>query len=208
MTIKKKKYIRIAREKCPEDCPFKEKNNLPIILIPPPYRYRTKILLISRDPTIDFVSIYNYAARYKPDEMRRILFSAAIPFSLILKITKFCKRKNIEIDTDDLFKIFKVTYWTHFHKCPTDEKNKFTKKCADKWLKEEIIKMQKQIKAIICLGKDVEKWIIENKSISIDRIYLPHPSGANNAEWYPKKTKDLKDLQQKIKRLIEICQRI
>jgi len=65
--------------------------------------------------------------------------------------------------TEYLYRIFDVAYWTHYHKCPTDERNRFTEECADKWLKEEINRaVEDGAKAIVCLGRDVEKWVEKN----------------------------------------------
>jgi hypothetical protein len=46
------------------------------------------------------------------------------------------------------------------------------------------------LKFIICLGKDVETFIEPMESTfrqsKIKIFYFPHPSGANNGEWYQK----------------------
>lgn len=123
-------------------------------------------MLISRDPTIDFLSIYKYSERYNLDERRHILFAAAIPHSIIVQITRVLRRENhnSKWDVNDLFKIFEVAYWTHLHKCPTDEKNKFTRECANNWLGKEIDKAKEDgIEVILCLGKDVKDWADKNE---------------------------------------------
>jgi len=205
------KYVQsISKAKC-NDCKFntnKELKRRPIIIIPSPNTLQ--VMLISRDPTIDFIPIYEYSERYSSDERRRILFASAIPYSLIVQIIRFLRRENHNLKgINNLFKIFEVAYWTHLHKCPTDGENKFTKECANRWLKKEIdIAKEEGIKAIICLGKDVKDWIDKNiGGANIERIYLPHPSGAN-AKWYTKNTDEKCNIKKNIEKLVEICQKI
>lgn len=205
-------YVQcINKAKC-NGCKFNtniELKSRPIIIIPPPNK--PQIMLISRDPTIDFLSIYKYSERYNSDERRHILFAVAIPHSLIVQITRFLRRENYNLmkGTKDLYKIFEVAYWTHLHKCPTDEKNKFTKDCADEWLEKEIEKAKENnIQTIICLGREVNDWLDENVGMNIERINLPHPSGANNAKWYTKKADEKDNIKENIKKLMTICQRI
>jgi len=211
------KYVQsIDKSQC-KRCKFytnEELKSRPIIIIPPPNK--PQIMLISRDPTIDFLSVYKYADGCGLNEKRRILFAAGIPQSLIVQIRRFLKRENnkkkklwnkLEQKLENLYNIFEVAYWTHLHKCPTDEKNKLTKKCADKWLENEIeIAKKNKIQILICLGRDVEDWVNKNvgrKIKGIRRIHLPHPSGANNGKWYTQIDKDKKNIKNNIKKLME-----
>ena|GEM_PF-1807084 len=185
----------IKKSKCPCDCKFRDKN-LPIIKIPPPKS--PKIILISRDPTVDFIPIYEHSQRYKEEKRHRILFTAAIPLSLIEQIAKFLRKGN-ELTKEkekNLFRLYDVAYWTHLHKCPTETENNIFKEtrrkeewkkatiCPDAWLKGEIGTLIKSIQIIVCLGRDVERWMKNNISDDlIDKnriIYLPHPSFRNN----------------------------
>jgi len=202
------KYVRsINKEKC-EDCKFNNKQlkPRPIIIIPPPDT--PKIMLISRDPTVDFIPIYEYSKRYSSDEMRRMLFSAAIPHNLIVQITKFCRREKegLKESMKNLFKIFEVAYWTHLHKCPTDKENKFTTACANKWLRKEINEAKEEgIQTMVCLGKDVERWASKNIfTENIKIINLPHPS-RRNPIWYTRDNNKKMEIKKSIKRLIELC---
>jgi len=180
------KYLEsIEKSKCPPDCPFIGED-VPIIKIPPPENL--KIILISRDPTTDFISLYKYAVLLDNERRRSILFTDAIPLSLIRQITKFLK-KGDELTKEKektLFKLYDVAYWTHLHKCPTKrENNPFLKGswkkatiCADHWLQEEISTI-KEAQLIVCLGRDVERWM-DDVCTEITHIYLPHPSPRNN----------------------------
>lgn len=194
-----------------------------MIIIPAPDK--PKIILISRDPTIDFIPIYEYSKKFNNNERRRILFTAGPPHKLIVKIIRFLRKKNKKWDQNLYHKIFRVTYWTHLHKCPTDNENKDTKykyerakECANRWLKNEISEWLKDIEkekntihAIICLGKDVENWInkikekdklikIKLKKLKklkiVEIIYLPHPSDANNNTWKTQKKKIKKNIKK------------
>lgn len=194
---------KIEKAKCLEECKFKEKNykQYPVIKIFPPIK--PKIFLISRDPTINFVPIYKYAGNYTSEEKRRILFAAAIPNTLILQIIRFCKKNNLKFEIESLYKLFETAYWTHFHKCPTDENNKFTDKCAKRWLKEEIYEGKaERVATFVCLGKDVKNWVEKNIGLNeIDVISLPHPSGIN-AEWYIEKKRH--KIKENITKLIKL----
>lgn len=205
-----KKYLeRIKKSKCPPDCPF-IREDVPIIKIPPPEN--PKIILISRDPTIDFISLYKYAARLEKTRRRSILFTDAIPLSLIRQITKFLK-KGDELTKEKektLFRLYEVAYWTHLHKCPTKkENNPFLKGswkkatiCADHWLQEEISTI-KEAQLIVCLGRDVERWM-DDICTEITYIYLPHPSPRNNWVYGSKiPVKREEEIQENINILLE-----
>ncbi len=207
----------VTKDSCPEQCLFSdEKGDLytrPIVFIPPPEK--TRIMLISRDPTVDFLPLYRHAMskeyEEKPNERRLMLFASAIPLQLILRIARFNEREDVKIkrNIEPLFKIFKVVYWTHLHKCPTDNEAKFSIKCANQWLKEEIEEAKKEgVDTIVGLGKDVENWL---KSVEdwLDKngfkekniIFLPHPSGRNPA-WHTKNVEKKKEINNNIEKLI------
>ena len=204
----------MKKSKCPCDCKFRGKN-LPIIKIPPPKN--PKIILISRDPTVDFIPIYEHSQRYKEEERRKILFTAAIPLSLIEQITKFLRKGNelTKEKEENLFRLYDVAYWTHLHKCPTEtEDNPFKKPmnktkwkkatiCADRWLKGEINTLVKKTQIIVCLGRDVERWVNDNIS-DIESIYLPHPSFRNNGIY----SRTSKNINEKIEKHINCLLRI
>ena len=172
------------------------------------------IMLISQDPTTDFQKIYENSRKYCSEVRRRVLFDAGIPLILIVRITWFLRRMDykpkIDIKKELLDKIYKFAYWTHLHKCPTDENHKFTELCADNWLKGEIEAAQEDgVKTIVCLGKAVKDWIEKNIDTKKTRIiYLPHPSCANNAEWYTKDKKKKEDIEKNSKKLMNLCSKL
>jgi len=199
---------KIDRKRCLKCCKFKEKEDLPIIKVPPPTNPR--ILLISRDPTIDFVPLYKYTKQYNSEKMRLMLFAAAIPRMLIVRITKFLRKEKDEPllkKAKHLFRLFEIAYWTHLHKCPTDEKNKFAMSCAKGWLKEEINVARKEgVQTIVCLGKDVENWVGKNVCTNnINIINLLHPSG-RNLHWNRKEKRY--EIKESIENLIKTCQKL
>ena len=102
--------------------------------------------------------------------------------------------------------LFESTYWTHLHKCPTDNKNKFSTKCANIWLKNEINEAQRDgARIIVCLGRDVECWIQRNiLDQSLEIVRLPHPSNANNAFWYSKDEDKKQDIKENIVKLCKL----
>ena len=86
--------------------------------------------------------------------------------------------------------------------------------CADRWLRSEIeCAACEDVRFIITLGKDVERWferngdaLIENTTIRV--YHLPHPSGANMASWHPKDEQARKKLEENITNLVLECQDI
>jgi len=178
---------KIVKSACPSDCVFKEVG-LNIALIPPPKEVLG--VIISRDPTIRWLKFYKYVMDEieNNDIQRNILFASAIPYMLFKRITDFMDKK-IRDDERNLFQlIFHKCYWTHLHKCFTDKssgrfqfKMKYAKKCANKWLREELkIAIEDGAKFAIALGNDVQNWL-KNQKIreKFEVINLPHPSGLN-----------------------------
>ena len=189
----------IDKNECPNDCSFKYRESR-IVKIPPPNRIEG--VIISRDPPNAWSHFYEYASTIPQEETKRkVLFAGGIPLKLVDRIMRF-KEGNISSDKKHhLFDwMFQRTYWTHFHKCFTDEaqedtkfKEKNGKNCANCWLKKEL-KINTKDRIVVALGKHVEKWVKgmdEFKELKI--IYLPHPSG-QNASWYDReKYNDIKD---------------
>lgn len=209
-----KDYLNtIKKEGCPQNCELKSKKETEIALVPPPDEILG--LLISRDPTTDWLDTYR-----KNRKNREALFSA-IPELLIKRIKKFTG-EDINCVSELLYK---NVYWTHLHKCFTDKSEKKSIKfepknaiqCADKWLAQELdIAINDRTKFIIALGNDVQKWICEwredycqSKNIKI--IYLPHPSLANVGRyfsWYPNEQKDKEILKKRINILLKLCKTV
>lgn len=215
---------KIDRSNCPK-CEFRNRTDLPIVMIPPPSKI--KLVIISRDPTIGFKPIYAYSQKYEQEDQRRMLFLSAIPINLINKIIVFMEKKYEKAFNKDNKKflfdtVINNAYWTHLHKCPTDfENNPFKnmrrKKnreksmiCANKWLENEIEKaIDEGAQAIIALGKDVQNWIIQQnkyKKWKDKIIKLPHPSGRNDDLWYrsPKTKKKIEECEDNIINLLNI----
>lgn len=221
-----KEYLKtIKKIKCPQKCKFKTKGGK-IAKVPPP----KKILgvVISQDPTLRWWHLYKYFSENEPQEdiRRKILFASAIPILLIYRVLEFMKKPISNKDEKNLFNmIFRNVYWTHLHKCFTDASEKKSLKfnpknaelCANKWLKEELnIAINDNIKFIIALGNDVQKWTCEwredyckNKNIKI--IYLPHPSPANVGRylsWHPKEPKNREKIEEQINCLLKLCKTV
>lgn len=184
----------LSKENCPNDCELKNNRKISIAKVPP----TNEILgvIISRDPTVDW--LYPYLMGETDDETRhKILFASAIPLLVITKILAFM-RGRIGANTEKcLFDtLFHKTYWTHLHKCQTDASGNISTKfkaknanlCADKWLGEELnFAINEGAKFIIPLGIDAQNWIRKWKTeneIDVDILNLPHPSGQNNGIWY------------------------
>lgn len=196
-------------DSCPDNCKFKKLPKIPAVWVPPPQNNPFIGMIISRDPTTAFIPYYNDAkipyyndAKSKGLSLwRENLFNSnAIP-DWIYKRIEYFNRKYMEnsLSNDELANfrktLFNSVYWTHLHKCCTDKPGeaslKFSRKnagyCADRWLSSEIESTASDnIRFIITLGKDVERWfekngsnILKNKNIHL--YHLPHPSGANMA---------------------------
>ncbi len=214
---------RLEKESCPCECHFRKKD-LPIITIPAPKN--PEIILVSRDPTTDFLPIYAYSEQYDAEQRRKMLFTAAIPHLLIVQITKFLRVGKEKGENEEristlyeqrgkLFTLYESTYWTHLQKCPTVScaKNGFKKKyariCADKWLEEELSHVVEahDIKALIALGNDVQEWIDKwNGNRGSKIISLPHPSNQNNRYWCrnEKYQQKINEMEEEIEELVDL----
>jgi hypothetical protein len=209
---------RIKNETNCKDCHFYKNDTLrkrkPIII---PCLYPIKLMIVSRDPTIDFLLWYNYSIEnYDHEVARKVLFAKAIPYSVLFRIDKYSQEhfenlnwKNNEVADNILFiqKLFENAYWTHFHKCPTGggKGTNFKKTCANVFLKKEMKWAEKQkIGKILVLGEDIKEWIYLNKINSDNILTLPHPSGANNGKWSSKNEEDAKNISSVINSLLKL----
>lgn len=216
MTLKE--YLKeINKDRCSEECDFKWRKDIEIALVPPPKEILG--IIISCDPTTDWLEEYKEAKELPNDKRREKLFKA-IPEKLIKRVTKFMNMKTSDIDSLSNMINGRV-YWTHLHKCFTDKrgkesikfKNKNAQECADKWLAEELNNaINDKTKFIIALGNYVQKWICEwredyCKSKNMKIIYLPHPSPANvgrSSSWLPE-TKNREKIEKRINTLLNLC---
>ena len=205
-----KEYLKtINKDKCPCSCEFQSKRDIEIALVPPPKEISG--IIISRDPTTKWIKKYNEAMERTGAEQRKMLFDTAIPQQLVKQIGEFKGEKEKNLCKSF---IYEKGYWTHLHKCFTDDKNKFSctnaTRCADTWLTEElrIAIANNDIECIITLGNDVHEWIkgwkkINNRDIEV--IKLPHPSGQNNRYWHrTKKYEKIKEMDEEIEKLMKL----
>jgi len=199
----KEYFIKIKnKEKC-YNCSFYNED-LPIIEIPAPKN--TLIVLISRDSTQSFIPLYELTNKYESEEKRLMLFANAIPNSLIVRIKRLF---GDEIDKEAFLKFCKIlfdqTYWTHYNKCPTRIRKKFSNYCAQNWLEEEINKaISNGAKIIVTLGSDVEKWLNQTKlKVKVEHVInLPHPSGLSR-KWN-KNNEEFKKIKKDITEFIDL----
>lgn len=210
---------------CPNDCDSRHNEKVPIVGVFPPQSNQLKGMIISRDPTTAFKDPYLKARGKANTEWHNELMTAdAPPQWLIKKIKNFDEKYMNSTHSNDL-EILEQTisnnvYWTHLHKCCTDKKDhvlgaihfkhKNGELCANKWLMDEIKEAKiLGLKFIICLGKDVESFIEPRESTikepDIKIFYIPHPSGANNGEWYPKDPDKKAQLMKNIDDLFLAC---
>jgi hypothetical protein len=179
------------KQKCPQNCIFRELNS-PIAKLPVPDKIDG--VIISRDPTFAWLYLYSYTRTEESDVRRKILFSSAIPSRICLRILRFMGIKPETEEAQNLYeKIMQYTYWTHLHKCFTHPqqasfKRKTAKLCADKWLAKELPRLfELRPKFLLALGNHVQSWIRKWMPKSLPNtaiINLPHPSGQNNPIWY------------------------
>jgi len=212
------KYLeKIKKNVCPKECELQSKD-IEIVTVPPPNEIVG--IIISRDPTTEWIENGYEDAKGKSDDKRRKeLFETAIPRILIDRICNYIDAKNLEILKKT---IYQKVYWTHLHKCFTDKKEKKSLKfkyrnaqeCADKWLTKELnTAISNNTKFIIALGGDVQKWISEwredyhERSKNLKVIYLPHPSPANvgNYSSWSLQARDREKIERRINELLKLC---
>lgn len=166
----------IGKSYCPEQCEFKSRNNIPIVGIPEPQKQKRLLgVIISRDPTTDFIDPYFEARQKTPEGWHNQLMTAkAPPQWIIVQIARFNKKHLNEQYTTEIEHLKEIiennVYWTHYHKCCTDKSSekapRFKKKnarlCANQWLRDELSEVIDQgVKFIICVGKDAKAWVSE-----------------------------------------------
>jgi len=224
-----KNFIAMKKsDACPDTCELKGASGIPAVWVPPPQNHPFAGLIISRDPTTAFIPYYTDAKKMDLSLWRELLFDTnAIPRWTHQRVTKFTEKYLQGTISEEEMEQFRETlyhsvYWTHLHKCCTDKRAeaslKFKPKnascCAGRWLRSEIeYAARENIRFIITLGKDVERWferngdaLLENTTICV--YHLPHPSGANMASWNPKDEQARKKLEEDIRHLVLECQEI
>jgi hypothetical protein len=213
---------------CPDRCELKDFSAVPPIWVPPPQKRDHFVgVVVSRDPTTEFIPVYSAAKIMGASSGRAHLFhSNAIPrwiFDRIAVFNRMFMQNTLSEKELTNFRdvLFEGVYWTHLHKCCTDKRGEKSlsfkrtnaHQCADRWLRSEIEHLSREgIEFIIMLGKDVELWFESNQDQlilpSTIRLYhLPHPSRANMASWYPKDERVRDKLAGKIVDLVTQCNR-
>jgi len=203
----------IDKSKCPSDCGFQSKKDIPIIWVPPPQK--SLGVLISRDPTFRGIPFYNYYMSEEKEFAKKMLFAHSIPKLLIERILEFMGDRISKNNIKNLFDtIFQQVYWTHLHKCITDRKKEPFKKsnafkCANKWLLEELsLIYSSKDEFVITLGNEARDFVDKKLEKSVKEkfifVNLPHPSGVNR-KWNDKNNKDI---IREINALLDICKKV
>lgn len=208
------KYLEgIHKYSCPNLCDLRNNAMTKPVIVSLPSSEIIGIL-ISRDPTYAW---YQNVYEYNKDP-----FIEGIPGRIINKIEIFMNKKLLDEEKGLIKKtLYKNIYWTHLHKCYTDQKDKSIPKfknsnakcCADKWLSEELITVIKEyrIKFIIALGNEVQKWIkkwVKDHMLllkDIEVINLLHTSDKNNIIWYRSAIKIIEDTEISLYTLARLC---
>ena len=220
-----------TKKECPHFCRFKPLNRTPIVGLPKPDDFWG--VIISEDPTTDFIGRYEEARKQPPDEWRRLLMSKDSPPSwLIQKMMAFNKKYWNGVNTNEITQLNGIIqhnfYWTHMLKCCTIKSKKLKAQpinerisipythakgvtCADTWLSGELSwAISQGSKCIVTLGKSPEIWSkrwfdgLPDKD-GIRLFNLPHPSGANQASWNPKTHDKREKLSNNLLSLLEAC---
>lgn len=203
------------------ECPFYSdpilRSRQPVVI---PYSRPLRLMIISRDPPMDFLMWYDYSMKnYEPEVARKVLFASAIPFKVLFSLRRFSKGHLNELGwkesqfEDNILSIQRLlasAYWTHFNKCPTGEGKGtgFKKTCAKAFLGKELQwAKDNDVQKVLALGVPVHDWLDANNTVFAkpDIIKIPHPSGANNAEWFTKEKSKVLDLASSINSLLELA---
>ena len=192
------------KDRCPDRCPLKAYNRMPIVGIPLPQWPRKLFgVLVSRDPATAFIPLYLAARECLIDDWRHtLMFADAPPQWLIGQIATFDRKHMGGVHALEIPRLRDImledVYWTHLHKCCTDKKGKEAppfnysnaELCGNQWLKRELTDaIALRARFVLCLGSDVERFVSAWDSPEKERIkilYLPHPSGAAVGAWNPK----------------------
>jgi hypothetical protein len=187
-----------------EGCEIFNRGNSYRVCIPPPSE-NIRGCLISRDPTKEFLPLFEEYKQLLPDKKKILWFNA--PPSWLCKKIRVIIDMEIPEHSTDMEKIQDFLncecYWTHLQKCPTKpQKNQSIDKheicdleedyqpfdyptakiCATKWFESEFNKYCMKDKIIITLGGNVKIFFKQwSKDQGLDNsnkvIHFPHPSG-------------------------------
>lgn len=203
---------------CPSDCPFRrrgEEKGLEPPIVPLPLSGKISGVIISRDPTIDWLCVYRHAMTHEDEFSRRLmLYTSAIPNMVCGRIRQFAKGACTEEHWERLHAlVYNNTYWTHFNKCYTVMGSKEfgfnwsnASRCAHRWLGPELeLAVKEGAQFIIVLGRDAQAWVDKNTSDAVRSrmIKLIHPSGQNNAIWARKHARTEEQQERRARQIAE-----
>lgn len=176
------KYGTNTQSECNKNnhCHF-PKNNEKMVWIPPPKKELMKGVIISRDPTTEFIDVFNDLLKEDENNRRiKLMQNKGVPVRTIIdRIDKICKREEKKF-SPEIFSNFLLNncYWTHLLKCYTYSSRKKIDSfsyseavhygcvdcCTKKWLCQELnqISQLPNVKIIILLGANVTKFVYHN----------------------------------------------
>jgi hypothetical protein len=185
-----------------DGCPLYNPGTRHRVCVPPPSDC-IRGCIISRDPPSAFLEPLRMYKRSYPG-MRGNLLLDAPPRWLCERIQEFTGLGRESPGIRRLAHFLNCEcYWTHFHKCPTEGKERkegagpgagragfppysyeTAEKCADAWFRYEFERYQIRNKIVIILGRDIHKYFFTSRRASDlltgnDVYYFPHPSPAN-----------------------------
>lgn len=179
---------------CPDTCVFKSLHKTPIVGIPEPQKHEFIGVLISEDPTTDFICRYldaREAGKVDREKWRQPLFEKESPPVWLIERLEELNNKRWKGECTEEIKLLNDTiqnnfYWTHMLKCCTMKNKKLRAKpveeritkafthhrgvvCAHNWLSGELSwAISHGAKCIITLGKSPEIWSLEWKKDAPD----------------------------------------
>jgi hypothetical protein len=181
-----------------------------IIRSPEDAERHTKMVLITKAPTMEFIPFYNYSKNFSAKCARNILFSAGPPHDLINNVSKYLRKngKSTPEEFASLFTIIESAYWTHMHLCPLENMKDFSETCADRMLEGQLqAAYDDGVRNVITVGRIPFNWVKDNFSRpGLNLVYFPDPTGRATV-WDDKNHKGREELDQSIAKLMRICKK-
>lgn len=174
-----------CKDHCPASCVFQPLAKTPMVGIPEPNGHKFIGVLVSEDPTVDFIGRYLDArsgGKEDADGWRRPLFEKGSPPAWLIERLREIDRKHWDsgraCQIDRLNEAIQNNfYWTHMLKCCTMKNRKLAKipaeeritaafthhrgmVCADTWLNDELSwAINQGASYVIALGISPEAWL-------------------------------------------------
>jgi hypothetical protein len=156
------------------------------IVVPPPPQ--VKVVIVAESPSSALIPIYQVSRTFDDESARRMIFAAAEPGRLLVRIRHFLNEMwdaQEEEKMRQLYKLFHSGHLIYLNRSPSDERAEIQRMSMDSARKEVDLLLEEGVQAIVALGDTARNWVLTNyPPESLMLIFLPVPSN-HISSWYP-----------------------